>query len=75
MPMKPTKDALKPWIITFNQPVNPGTVQDETIYILDENDKRLDVTITVSNELQEVMITPENEYESDQIYTVFVIPQ
>ena len=73
LPMKTVIDAKKPWTITFNQPVSPGTINDGTVYILDdETHATLNVTMSVSDNLKEAIISPVYEYEPNKKYTVIV---
>jgi hypothetical protein len=73
-PPEPNVSPLRKWNIRFNQPVDPGTVNKHTIYVInDDSGEIVDTTVAIGENGNIVTVSPKNSYSPGN-YTL-VIPQ
>ncbi len=67
-----TSDPNKEWTVTFNMAVSPATVSANTIYIIDENDKKVPSKLLVGRDGLSVTVSPQSSYKEDTRYYLTV---
>ncbi|MBV1821628.1 Ig-like domain-containing protein, partial [Bacteroidales bacterium MSK.15.36] len=61
-------DQNKRWIIKFNDILRISTVNNNTIYVTDENGKKVETNLEVSADKKSVYISPKGSYEYGKTY-------
>lgn len=69
---KVTYDVNKVWSITFTLPVDPQSINPNTIYLKDSNGDIVPTTLTSKDNI--VDIVPVTSYEKNKRYTIYVGP-
>ncbi|PLR73505.1 Ig-like domain-containing protein [Bacillus sp. UMB0728] len=64
-------DPQKSWSITFNHPINKGSVKKENVYIIDHTGKRISTSLKVSND-NKLNIFPITPYLKDKTYFLHI---
>lgn len=72
LPLQVTHDSKKEWTASFNMAVSPATVSANTIYIIDENDKKVPSELVVAKDGLSVTVTPRTIYMEGVQYYLFV---
>ena len=68
----PTYEQNKTWALTFNQPIDPLSLNENTLYVLNEAGERIkDVTLSAEGK-QAFVHAPENGYTSGETYTIVI---
>lgn len=70
-PSKSIENPLKPWKITFSQPVDQNAVTDSNIYILDGKTK-IPVNLNLNEGNRTITIAPKAPYEAGREYQLKV---
>lgn len=65
-------DPQKSWSITFNHPINKGSVKKENVYIIDQNGKRISTSLKVSGDDNKLNISPNTPYLKDKTYFLHI---
>lgn len=65
-------DPRKSWVVTFNHPVNLGSVKKENVYIIDQMGKRIDTSLNVLGEGNKLNISPNTPYSLDKTYFLHI---
>lgn len=66
-------EETKLWTITFNQPIDPSSVNEETVYIENEHSERIPLQKTTSADLRSIKVSPlYGKYQAGERYTLFV---
>ena len=68
IPTKQGIDQNKRWIIKFNDILRISTVNNNTIYVTDENGKKIETNLEVSADKKSVYISPKGSYEYGKTY-------
>ena len=69
---KTTNDTNKTWTIYFNQPVRTETVSLNSIFVIDETNKRVQTNIKVSSDQKSLMVSPKSSYKSGKKYWLYI---
>ncbi|QOR66339.1 Ig-like domain-containing protein [Cytobacillus suaedae] len=72
LPLQTTTDSKKEWTVSFNMEVHPSTVSSNTIYIIDERDKKVPTKLSVDKNGQSVVIAPIRSYKEGTRYYLFI---
>lgn len=67
-----TNDPEKPWTITFNKKINPKSVQPGLVTIKDPSGVEHDVSITISDDLEKIIVKPDKRYALGTNYRLTV---
>ncbi|MBE4907104.1 Ig-like domain-containing protein [Bacillus luteolus] len=71
LPSQVTSNPNKEWTVSFNMAVSPATVSANTIYIVDENNKKIPSKLLVGKDGLSVTVTPRTSYiEGAQYYLI-----
>ncbi|PIC68052.1 hypothetical protein CSV71_02670 [Sporosarcina sp. P21c] len=70
-PSKSVHDAMKSWSIKFSQQVEPGSVTEANIYIMDGSKKHA-ASVQLLSDGRTIKITPRTSYVSGKIYQLEV---
>ncbi|MCP1160733.1 Ig-like domain-containing protein [Bacillus infantis] len=65
-------DSRKSWAVTFNHPVNKGSVKKENVYIIDHTGKRISTSLKVSGDDNKLNISPNTPYSKDKTYFLHI---
>ncbi len=65
-------DPQKSWSITFNHPINKGSVKRENVYIIDHSGKRISTSLKVSGDDNKLNISPITPYLKDKTYFLHI---
>lgn len=65
-------DPQKSWSITFNHPINKGSVKKENVYIIDHTGKRISTSLKVSGDDNKLNISPITPYLKDKTYFLHI---
>lgn len=68
------KDVVvnKPWTVYFNKPLSVPTVNTTNIKVIDENNKNIDIKVSLANNNKNVIIQAVKNYEYSKTYTLIV---
>jgi len=69
---KTTDNPLKVWTIKFNTVLAASTVTTGNIYVLDNNDSRVAISLQLSADGSSVAVTPASAYAQGQEYRLFI---
>lgn len=61
----------KSWTITFSKDIEKSSVSEETVYVQDQEGKRIDITYSYKNE-QTLVVKPKHTYEHGKTYTLYI---
>jgi hypothetical protein len=67
-----SSDAAKEWSVKFNMVLDPATVNDDTVYVKDENGVRHSVRLSLSKDQTVIKIKPTKPYSPNRIYNVYI---
>ncbi|MBU8877948.1 hypothetical protein BGM26_02935 [Bacillus sp. FJAT-29790] len=69
-----TTDKKALWRILFNLEVDPSTINQENIYVVDENGNKMDTTLKLSNtDGRHIIVLPPHEgYSYEEVYKLIV---
>jgi N-acetylmuramoyl-L-alanine amidase len=72
--MNTKKDVVvgKPWTVSFNKPLSATSVNTTNIKVVGENNKYIDIKVTLANGNKIVMVQPVKNYEYNRTYTLIV---
>jgi N-acetylmuramoyl-L-alanine amidase len=72
--MNPKKDVVvsKPWTVSFNKPLSTTTVNTTNIKVVGENNKYIDIKVSLANNNKNVIVQSVKNYEYNKIYTLLV---
>jgi N-acetylmuramoyl-L-alanine amidase len=62
----------KPWIVSFNKPLNANSVNTTNIKLVGESNKYIDIKVTLANGNKSVIVQPVKNYEYNKTYTLIV---
>lgn len=62
----------KPWTVSFNKPLSSTTVNTTNIKVLGEDNKYIDVKLSLANNNKNVIVSPIKDYESNKAYTLIL---
>ncbi|TSI07397.1 leucine-rich repeat protein [Lysinibacillus sp. BW-2-10] len=62
----------KVWSITFNQAVKSSTVNNETVYMYDENGQKVEINIQLTNNNRMIKVSPKAYYKPDTKYYLYL---
>ncbi len=62
----------KPWTVSFNKPLSLTTVNTTNIKVVDENNKYIDIKVSLANNNKNVIVNPIKNYEYNKKYTLIV---
>lgn len=65
-------DDQKVWTLQFNQMMDASTINNHTIYIKDSKGYLLKTTITLGPDKKRIYIYPEERYERDEEYNIYI---
>jgi hypothetical protein len=65
-------DTKKSWTIKFNKEVNVNTINANTIKVVDDNNKSIDINIQIATDRKSITITPKADYLQGNNYYVIV---
>ena len=68
------KDVVvsKPWTVSFNKPLSSSTVNNTNIKVVGEDNKYIDITVSLANDNKNVIVKPVKNYEYSKTYTLIV---
>jgi N-acetylmuramoyl-L-alanine amidase len=68
------KDVVvnKPWTVSFNKPLSVATVNTTNIKVVSENNKQIDVKVTLANNNKSIIVKSVENYEFNKTYTLIV---
>ena len=68
------KDVVvsKPWTVNFNKPLSVPTVNTTNIKVIDENNKNIDIKVSLANNNKNVIVQAVKNYEYSKTYTLIV---
>jgi N-acetylmuramoyl-L-alanine amidase len=68
------KDVVisKSWTVSFNKPLSSTTVNTTNIKVVGENDKYIDIKVSLANNNKSVIVKSVKSYEYNKIYTLIV---
>ena len=64
--------ASKPWTVSFNKPLSVTTVNPTNIKVLSEDNKYIDIKVTLANSNKNVIVEAVKNYEYNTTYTLIV---
>lgn len=67
-----TKDTKKVWTIKLNEPIKSSKVRSTTVYVKDENNKKLSTKVTLSSDKKSITVTPTKDYEIGKVYKLYL---
>jgi len=62
----------KIWSVKFNEPVLKSTVNDQNIYVMDNNGQKQNIEVTLAADSKTVQVTPLENYKSGNNYTLYI---
>jgi len=62
----------KPWIVSFNKALSSTTVNTTNIKVAGEDNKYIDVNVSLANNNKDVVVKPVKDYEANKAYTLIV---
>ena len=62
----------KVWTITFNQAANPDTVNENTVYLYDEDGGKVAIDIQLTNHNRSIKISPKTYYKPNTNYYLYL---
>ncbi|MCB2290174.1 N-acetylmuramoyl-L-alanine amidase [Clostridium sp. CS001] len=68
------KDVVvtKPWTVSFNKPLSATTVNTTNIKVIGENNKYVDIKVSLANNNKDVIVQAIKNYEYSKPYTLIV---
>lgn len=72
--MNSKKDVIvnKPWTVSFNKALSAGTVNTTNIKVIGEDNKYIDISVSLENGNKSVVVQSVKNYESNKTYTLIV---
>lgn len=72
--MNSKKDVAvsKSWTVSFNKPLSTATVNTTNIKVVGENNKYIDIKVSLANNNKNVIVEPVKNYEYSKNYTLIV---
>lgn len=67
-----SSDAAKEWSVKFNTALDPATVNDDTVYVKDENGVRHSVRLSLSKDQTVIKIKPTKPYSPSRRYNIYI---
>lgn len=71
-PMVTTDNKDKVWSVKFNMPLDPKTIDNNSIYILDENETVVSSTVSATSDGTVIKITPIRSYLPGKKYQILI---
>jgi len=65
----------KVWRVTFNMALDPESVNDASVYVVDSENKRVDIQLKLTDDNKTIEIIPVENYEYDEFYSIFITSQ
>jgi N-acetylmuramoyl-L-alanine amidase len=62
----------KPWTVSFNKPLSAATVNTTNIKVVSENNKYIDIKISLANSNKNIIVKSAKNYEYNKTYTLIV---
>lgn len=62
----------KVWSIKFSHPVLESTINDQNIYVLNKNNEKYTIKLSLSDD-KTIQITPLEDYKQGEVYTLYII--
>ena len=72
MDSKKDVEVSKPWTVSFNKPLNAATVNITNIKVVSENNKYIDIKVSLTNNNKDVIVQAVKNYEANKRYTLIV---
>ena len=71
------KDVIvsKPWTVSFNKVLDASTVNTTNIKVMSNDNKYIDITVSLANANKNVVVKPVENYEYNKTYTLIVTNQ
>jgi len=69
-PLKSTADVYKTWTVTFNMPLDPSSVNSESVYVVDANENRVSTKLALSADKRAVQVSPTGKYSYGMRYEI-----
>lgn len=67
---KQSKDVKKSWKISFNKDLDPSTVNDTSVMVIDDNFEPVECTIACTGGT--IVVTPVNSYQAGKTYHIYL---
>lgn len=71
-PNKETNDLNKIWTIQLNQKVEVASIKEDTIFVVDENNKKIEIFMKFEEGGKNILIEPKVPYEIGKTYSLYI---
>lgn len=72
LPAKTNVPLDKEWKVTFNMGLNPDDVNNDSIYVVNEKNNKVDIKVSLNSDRKSLTVSPVRPYEQGKTYYLII---